>query len=95
MSPQEELIRAGEAASVLDSRIFNEAKQRVIDGIHAKMRAVPLNDEKMHTRLICLLQCWTSLENYLAQVQETGKFADFQIRAEEEQKRKFQIFGRG
>lgn len=80
---------------MLDSAIFNEAKQRVIDGIHAKMKAVPLNDEKMHTRLICLLQCWNSLESYLSQVRETGRLADFQIRASEEKQHRFQIFGRG
>jgi hypothetical protein len=41
------------------------------------------------------LQCWTSLENYLEGVRETGKLADFQIRATEEQKRRISIFGRG
>jgi hypothetical protein len=95
LSPEEELVKAGQAAQVLDSAIFIEAKQRVIDGIHAKMKAVPLSDEKMHTRLICLLQCWTSLESYLEGVRETGKLADFQIRATEEQKRRISIFGRG
>lgn len=92
MSPEEELIRAGHARDVLDSTIFREAKQRVIDGIHAKMRAVPLADDKMHTKLIIALQMWTSLENYLEQVKETGKFAEFQIA---ENERKFRIFGRG
>lgn len=90
MSPQEEVIRGGQARDVLDSPIFNEAKQRVIDGINAKMRSVPLTDEKMHTKLIMLLQAWNSLESYLDQVKETGKMADFQI---ESDKRKLRLWG--
>lgn len=90
MSPEEEVFRGGKAREVLESAIFLEAKQRVIDGINAKMRTVPLTEERMHTRLIMLLQAWNSLEAYLEQVKETGKMADFQI---EDQKRKLRFFG--
>lgn len=86
MAPEEEVVRAGEAARVLDSRIFREAKDRILSGIQAQMRTVPLADQTMHTRLILLLQCWQSIEGYLEQVKETGKLAEFQI--EEERKRR-------
>lgn len=90
MSPEEEVIRGGSAAEILDSELFNEAKRRVIDGIHAKMAIVPLADTAMHTKLIMLLQSWNSLESYLNTVKETGRLAGFQI---EDEKKRFRLFG--
>ena len=73
MTDADEIIRGGKAKDVLDSTIFNEAKQHVIDGIHRQMKAVPLSDQTMHTRLILALQVWDQLEKYLQNVKQTGE----------------------
>ena len=88
MSPEEEIIRAGEARGVLDSAIFNEAKTKILDGIYSQMAKVPLTESEMHTRLIITLQIWNHLESYLKNIQETGRIADFQL-----QQQKKRLFG--
>lgn len=92
MAPEEEVVRAGQAAQVLDSPIFQEAKQRILEGLQTQMRAVSITDEKMHTRLILTLQLWGTLEGYLNSVRETGRLAQFQIDQRDERKR-FRMFG--
>lgn len=92
MSLEEEVIKAGEAEQVLDSRIFNEAKMRVKEGILAQMKTVPLADEKMHTKLILALQIWESIESYLHQAVATGKLAKYQLSEEEKRKTFFGMF---
>lgn len=94
MAPEEEIVRGGQAAQVLDAPIFVEAKKRVREGIERQMAAVPMSDQTMHSRLIMLLQCWNALESYLEQVKQTGEIADFQIKQQEEQRKRFQLFGR-
>jgi chromatin segregation and condensation protein Rec8/ScpA/Scc1 (kleisin family) len=89
----EEIIRAGKAAHVLDSQIFLDAKKHVREGIERQMKAVPLADQTMHTRLIVALQVWDQLEKYLEQIKQTGEIRQFQIQQEEERKRRFSLFG--
>jgi chromatin segregation and condensation protein Rec8/ScpA/Scc1 (kleisin family) len=93
MTPDEEIIRAGKAAHVLDSQIFLDAKKHVREGIERQMKAVPLADQTMHTRLIVALQVWDQLEKYLEQIKQTGEIRQFQIQQEEERKRRFSLFG--
>lgn len=93
MSNDAEIIRGGHAGEVLDSVVFKEAKARVRDGILAQMARVPMGEEKMHTRLIITLQLWNALEDYLTQIQQTGKIAAFQVKQEEERKKLFKVFG--
>ncbi|KVU10669.1 hypothetical protein WK62_05235 [Burkholderia ubonensis] len=93
MAPEEEIIRGGQAAQVLDAPIFVEAKKRVLDGIHEQMKRVPMADQTMHTRLVMTLQLWHALESYLEQAKQTGELADFQIRQEEERRSRFKLFG--
>lgn len=94
MSPEEEVIRAGQARQVLDSAIFKEVKENILAGIHAQMAKVPLAEEKMHTRLIITLQLWNSIESYLDNVVMTGEMAKFQVEREQraEEARKFPWF---
>jgi len=92
VAPEEEIIRGGDAAQVLDAPIFVEAKKAVLDGIHRQMVVVPIADQTMHTRLITVLQLWTTLEAYLTQVRQTGEIAQFQI-AQDEQRKRFRLFG--
>ena len=87
MSPEEELVRAGEARQMLDSRIFIEASQRVIEGLAAQRKQVPIRDTDMHTKLIMSEQLWLSIQGWLEQTAETGKFAEFSIRQREAQKK--------
>jgi hypothetical protein len=86
MSPEEEIIRGGQAAQVLDAPIFVEAKRAVLDGIQRQMAAVPLSDQTMHTRLITVLQLWNTLESYLEQIKQTGEIAQFQVRQDDERR---------
>jgi hypothetical protein len=90
---EDEIIRAGKAAQVLGSQVFLDAKEHVLGGIQRQMKAVPLADQTMHTRLIVALQVWSQLESYLEQVKQTGEIRQFQINQEEERKRRFSIFG--
>lgn len=85
MTPEEEVVRAGQAQQVLDSEIFREARNAIKGGIHEQMSRVPMADERMHTRLILALQLWESFERYFDNVLESGKLAEFQI---EQEKRK-------
>lgn len=93
MGSDEEITRGGDAAQVLDSKIFVEAKKAVLEGIQRQMKAVPMSDQAMHSRLILALQCWDVLESYLANVKQTGEIAQFQIKQDEERKSRFKIFG--
>lgn len=93
MTYDEEVVRGGKAAEVLDSTVFLEARKHVLDGIERQMRAVPLSEQTMHTRLILALQVWDQLEKYLEQIKQTGEIRQFQITQEEERKRRFTLFG--
>jgi hypothetical protein len=91
VAPEEEIIRGGDAAAVLDSSIFLEARKQVLEGIERQMKAVPLSDQTMHTRLITMLQLWGALESYFEQIKQTGEIAKFQIQQQDEQKRRFKL----
>ena len=93
MAYDEEVVRGGKAADVLESTVFLEARKHVLDGIERQMRAVPMANQEMHTRLILALQVWDQLEKYLEQVKQTGEIRQFQITQEEERKRRFTLFG--
>lgn len=87
-TPEEELIRAGHAREVLDSPIFKEACERIEDSLADQRRRVPMRETDMHTRLILTEQLWGNLRDYLEQIAQTGKFAEFEI---ERRKRLFAI----
>lgn len=95
MAYDEEVVRGGKAAEVLDSTVFLEARKHVLDGIERQMRAVPLSEQTMHTRLILALQVWDQLEKYLEQIKQTGEIRQFQITQEEERKRRFTLWSNG
>lgn len=95
MEYDDEVVRGGKAAEVLDSTVFLEARKHVLDGIERQMRAVPLSEQTMHTRLILALQVWDQLEKYLEQIKQTGEIRQFQITQEEERKRRFTLWGNG
>jgi hypothetical protein len=80
MSPEEELIRAGEAQRIIDSGIFKEACARVADSLADQRRRVPVRDTDMHTRLIITEQLWANLTDWLTQTAQTGQFAALTIK---------------
>lgn len=78
-TPEEELIRAGQAREVLDSTVFREACERIEESLAEQRRRVPMRETDMHTRLILTEQLWSNLKDYLEQTAQTGKFAEFEI----------------
>jgi hypothetical protein len=87
-TPEEELIRAGQAREVLDSVVFKEACARIEESLAEQRRRVPMRETDMHTRLILTEQLWSNLKDYLEQTAQTGKFAEFEI---ERRKRLFAL----
>jgi hypothetical protein len=93
VASDDEIKRGGDAASVLDSSVFIAARKHVLEGIERQMRAVPMANQEMHSRLILTLQCWDGLEKYLEQIKQTGEIAQFTIKQEEERRARFKLFG--
>lgn len=87
MSPEEELVRAGEAKQLLDNRMFQEACTRIADSLADQRRRVPVRDTDMHTRLIITEQLWGNIKDWLEQTAQTGRFAEVQIQQREAAKR--------
>lgn len=87
MSPEEEVIRAGEARQMLGSNIFMDACKRVEEGLAEQRRRVPVRDTDMHTRLIITEQLWANIKDWLQQTADTGQLASFQIQQREAAKR--------
>lgn len=79
MTPEEEIIRAGQAKEVFDSQIFKDARAHITNQIQAQMAAAPIADQAMHTRLIMMLQLWNALERWFEQTIQTGQLADVEI----------------
>lgn len=78
-TPEEEIIRAGQAREVLDATVFREACQHIEQSLSEQRRKVPLRDTDMHTRLILTEQLWLNLKDWLEQTAQTGRFAEFEI----------------
>ena len=95
MSPEEELIRAGEARQILDSRMFQEATRRITESLASQRRQVPMANADMHTRLILTEQLWGNIIDWLEQTVETGKFADFAIQQQRSIKERMKAALRG
>lgn len=87
MSPEEELVRAGEARGIIESTIFIEACKRITDSLADQRRRVPVRDTDMHTRLIITEQLWGNIQDWLRQTADTGKFAEVAIQQREQAKR--------
>lgn len=81
MTPEEEIVRAGQAAELLDLPIMKEAIRHIEQGLAAQRRKVPMMESEMHSRLILTEQLWNNLLAYIGQVVETGKMAQFQVEA--------------
>jgi uncharacterized Zn finger protein len=87
MSPEDEVIRAGEARQIIESAIFIEACKRIADSLSEQRRRVPVRDTDMHTRLIITEQLWGNIQDWLRETADTGKFASIQISQREQARR--------
>lgn len=88
-SPQEEIVRAGQAKQLLDSPLFIEMRQQVETQLAAQRRAAPIRDTDLHTRLIITEQLWANLMGFFEQTAQTGKLAEVQIQQERSLKERF------
>lgn len=78
-TPEQEIMRARTAQTVLDNEIFKEACQRIEEGLAGQRQRVPMRETEMHTRLILTEQLWVQLKDYIQQVADTGQFAQFEL----------------
>lgn len=79
MTPEEEVVRAGQAQNVLDAQVFKDARAHVDNILMDLRHKVPIRDSDMHTRLILMEQLWGNLTTFLEQTAQTGRLAQLQI----------------
>ena len=84
-----EIKRGDEAQRILGNPVYQEAVQKVRDGLIQSMAASALGDATTHNRLVIGLQLLTQIEKQLQSVMETGKMAQIQV----QDKNKFNFFG--
>lgn len=84
-----EIRRGDEAKRILENPIYQEAIQKVRDGLIQAMSVSPLGDATTHNRLVIGLQLLTQIEKQLQDVMNTGKMANIQV----QDKSVFKIFG--
>lgn len=84
-----EIKRGDEAKRILENPIYQEAVEKVRDGLIQAMAVSPLGDATTHNRLVIGLQLLTQIEKQLLDVMQTGKMAAIQV----QDKSVFKIFG--
>jgi hypothetical protein len=85
MTPEQEIIRAGEARQILEATLFVEARKH-IEGQLAYLRStVPISATEMHTRLILMEQLWAMLTGFLEQVMVSGRMAQMTLEQQRQQ----------
>lgn len=78
-TPQEEIIRAGEAKQIVESALWLEACQFIDQSLAAQRQAVPLRETEMHTRLIIAEQVWVKLKDFFQQIVDSGQMAEITL----------------
>jgi hypothetical protein len=86
MSPEEEVIRAGEARQILDSRMMADARKNLEDQLAALRRSVPIKDTDMQSRIILMEHMYVLLMSWFEQIAQTGKMAELTLRQREQQR---------
>lgn len=79
MTPEQELRRAGDARSVIESALFQEARKNLEDQLASLRRSVPLRDTDMHTRLILMEQLSGQFFAFFEQLAQTGRMAELHL----------------
>jgi hypothetical protein len=83
MTPEQELQRAREAESLLNSPLFVEARQSLERQLAALRRDVNIHSTEMHTRLILMEQLSGRFFSFFEQALQTGKMAQVKLQDEE------------
>lgn len=84
-----EIKRGDEAKRILENPIYQEAIQKVRDGLIQNIVSSPLGDATTHNRLAIAMQVLNQIEKQLIDVMQTGKMANIQV----QDKGLFKIFG--
>jgi hypothetical protein len=87
MTPDEEIVRAGQAREIVESSLWQEAKHKIEDGIRNQMLSVSSTDLEMQARLVSTLKIWNQLERYFQSIVESGRMAEYQV--EQDRKKRF------
>lgn len=74
-----EIRRGDEAKRVLENPVYQEAVQKVREGLIQAMAASPLGEATTHNRLVIALQLLTQIEKQLVDVMQTGRMAQIQV----------------
>jgi hypothetical protein len=86
MTPDEELRRAREAESLMNSPLFVEARQSLERQLTSLRRDVNIHATEMHTRLILMEQLSAKFFSFFEQALQTGKMA--QVRLQDDARRR-------
>lgn len=78
-TPQEEIIRAGEAKQIIESRLWAEACAHIDANLAVQRQSVPLRETDMHTRLIIAEQVWGQFKDFFQQIVDTGQMAEITL----------------
>jgi len=81
-TPEEEIVRAGEARRIIESVMWQEAVKHIEGSLAAQRQAVPLRETEMHTRLIIAEQVFVKLQDFFQQIVETGHMAEITLAAQ-------------
>lgn len=73
-----EIKRGEQAEQLLDNPMYQEAIQKVHDGLISAMTSSALGDESTHHRLVIALQLLSQIERHIETVAQTGKMAKIQ-----------------
>ena len=69
--------KAERARELLDNPIYQDAWDKIHDGIITQMSQAPIGDEKAHTTLVLLLQLCNRLQRQFEMMISEGRLADF------------------
>jgi hypothetical protein len=86
MTPEQERLRAGEARQMIDSTLFQCARQDLEEKLAQLRRTVPISSTEMHTRLILMEQLKEQFFSYFEQIAQTGKLAEIQLEQERQRR---------
>ena len=78
-TPQEEIVRAGQAKEIVNSVLWQDACKHIADNLAAQRQQVPLRETEMHTRLIIAEQVWGKFQDFFQQIIDTGQMAEITL----------------
>lgn len=78
-TPEEEIVRAGEAKRIVESVMWQEAVKHIEASLASQRQAVPLRETEMHTRLIIAEQVFVKLQDFFQQIVDTGQMAEITL----------------